>query len=146
MGRVFLAYGTPLTGVSLLRYLIQTLSSTDNDFLAVEWKLRRAQGKWGRLEKILGRKGVDKRTMGRLYVAVVQVVLLFGSEMLVLTPRLEKALEGFHHWEARNIVGMIPNHQTEGTWVYPPIGVALAMLGLEEIRVYIARQQNTVTK
>ena len=31
MGRVFSAYGTPLTAVSLFRYLVLTLLSTDND-------------------------------------------------------------------------------------------------------------------
>ena len=33
----------------------------------------------------------------RFYVAVVQAVLLFGSETWVMTPCLEKSLMGFHH-------------------------------------------------
>ena len=37
---------------------------------------------------ILGREGADRRTAGRFYVAVVQEVLLFGSEMWVMTPQL----------------------------------------------------------
>ena len=40
MGRVFPAYGTPLTVVSLFQYLLQTLLSTDNDRTAVERNLR----------------------------------------------------------------------------------------------------------
>ena len=48
--------------------------------------LRRARGKWGQLTNILGREGADRRTLGRFYVAVVQTVLLFGSETWVLTP------------------------------------------------------------
>ena len=35
--------------------------------------------------------------MGRYCVAVVQAVILFGSETWVLTPWLEKDLEVFHH-------------------------------------------------
>ena len=35
MGRVLLAYGTLLTEVSLFQYLLQTLSSTDDDWPAV---------------------------------------------------------------------------------------------------------------
>ena len=31
------------------------------------------------------RKGADKRTAGRFYMSVVQAMLLFGSEMWVLT-------------------------------------------------------------
>ena len=110
----------------------------------MERNLRRAQGKWGWLTKILGRKGEDKRMAGRFYVAVVQAVLLFGSKKWFLTPRLEKALTGFHQRAERRMEGMGPKNQPDGTWVYPPIGAALVRVGLEEIGVYIARLQNTV--
>ena len=89
------------------------------------------------------RKIMDKRTVGRLYVAVVQAVLLFGSEKWVLIPRLENALEGFHHRAAQKMAVMGPKRQPNGKWVYPPIGEKLAMVGLEEIGVYIARRHNT---
>ena len=39
--------------------------------------------------------------------------------------------------------GMGHKLQQYGTWVYSPIGVALAMVGLEEIGIYIALHQNT---
>ena len=64
----------------------------------------------GRLENILGREGEDKRTAGRFYEAVVQAVLLFGSETWVLTPQLEKSLEGFHRRAAQRMAGMGPKH------------------------------------
>ena len=70
--------------------------------------LGRARGKWGRLAKILVREGAGKRTMGRFYVEVVQVVLLFGSKTWVMTPRLEKALERFHHRAARRMAVKVP--------------------------------------
>ena len=79
-------------------------------------------------------------------MAVVQAVLLFGSETWVLTPRLDKSLEGFHHRVARQMAGMVTKRQRDGTWVYPPIGAAMAMVGLEENGVYIARRQNTVAQ
>ena len=66
MGQYFLEYGTPLMEVSLFRYLGLTLPSTDDDWTAVEWNLRRTRVKWGRLSNILGREGADKRTVGRL--------------------------------------------------------------------------------
>ena len=55
MGQDFLVYGIPLTSVSSFQYLGQTLSSTGDDWPAVEWNLRRTQGKWGILVKILVR-------------------------------------------------------------------------------------------
>ena len=146
MGRVLLEYGTPMTSVSLFRYLGQTFPSTNNDCLAVERNLRRVQGKWGWLAKILGREAEDKRTTGRFYVTVVQAVLLFGSETWVLTPRLEKSLEGFHHGKARWMADMCLKQQRYRTWVYPLIGAELLMVGLEEIKVYITSFQNTVAQ
>ena len=78
--------------------------------------------------------------MRRCYVEVVQAVLLFGFKTWVLTPRLEKDIEGFHHRAVRRMAGMGQKLQRYGTWVYTPIGAALAMVGPEEIRVYIARR------
>ena len=74
--------------------------------------------------KILGREGLDRRTVGMFYVAVVQAVIIFESETWVLTPRLEKALEGFHHWGVRQMAGMVPKFQYDGMWVYATIGEA----------------------
>ena len=44
------------------------------------------------------------------------------------------------------MAGMGPKCQQDGTWVYPPIGTALKMVGLEDIGVYIARRHNMVTQ
>ena len=93
------------------------LSSTDNNFPAVEQNLHRARGKWGHLAKILGMEGVDNTMKGGLYVVVSQVVLLFGSEPWVLTPPLEKALEGFHHQSTRRMVDMGPKRHPHRTWI-----------------------------
>ena len=79
-------------------------------------------------------------------MAVLQAVLLFGSKKWILTPRLEKALAGFHHRAAWQMAGMGPKCQPGGTWVYPSIGAALKMMGLEEIGVYISHHQNTVAQ
>ena len=41
---------------------------------------------------------------------------------------------------------MGPKRQQDGTWVYPPIGAALATVGMDYIGVYIAHRQNMVTQ
>ena len=84
--------------------------------------------------------------VGRFYVEVVQAVLLFWSEMWLLNPPLEKALEGLHHRAVLWMAGMGPKRQWDGTWVYTPIEAALAMVGLDYSGVYIDRSQNTVTQ
>ena len=79
-------------------------------------------------------------------MAVVQAVPLFGSEMWVVTPRVEKSLTGFHHRSVRWMADMVPRRQQDSTEVYPPIGAALVMVGIYNIRVYIAFCQNTVVR
>ena len=100
----------------------------------------------GTIGKYLGSEGVDRITVGRFYVAVVQSVILFGSRTWVLNPWLEKALEGFHHRVVLTMMGMGPKRQWDGTWVYSPIGEALAKVGLDDIGLYTTRCQNTVTQ
>ena len=62
--------------------------------------------------------------MGRYYASIW--VRDMGTD-----PQLEKALEGFHHRAMREMAGIGPKHQFDGTWVYITIGAALEMVGLE---------------
>ena len=133
-------------GVTSSKYLGRTLSSSDNDFLVLEQNLQKAQGKWGRLAKILGSEGAERRMTGFFLVAVVQAVLIFKSETWVLNPRFEKSLESFHHHAVRRMAGMGHKHQQDGTWVYTPFGALLATVRLEDIGVYIACRQNKVAQ
>ena len=146
MRRVFLEYGTLLMVFPSFKYLERTFLSSKDDWKAVEHNLKRSQEKWVQLANILVREGLDRRTVGRFYLAVVQAVILFGSATWVLTPRLEKSLEVFHHRAVWRMAGMGPKRQWYGTWVYTPIEAALAMVGLEEIGAYIDRRQNTITQ
>ena len=109
--RVFLEYWKALLAVHLFKYLGRMLSSSDNNWTEVEQNLRRVQGKWGRLAKIFGREGADRRTAGKFYVAVVQVVILSGSEKWLLNLWMNKYLEGFHHRAVWGMAGMVPSRQ-----------------------------------
>ena len=95
---------------------------------------------------IFWREEVDRSTVSILYVAVVQAVLLFGLETWVVNPWLEKSLAGFHHKAVWQMMVVGPKCQLDGTWVYPPIGEALVTVLLDEIGMYIAFHQNTVTQ
>ena len=44
------------------------------------------------------------------------------------------------------MTGTVPKCQWDVIWVYPPIVVALETVGVDEIGVYIAFRQNTVTQ
>ena len=86
--RAFGAYGKPLETVSTFKYLGRVMTAGDDDWQEVVGNLVKAQKIWGRLARILSREGADKRVLGNFFKAVVQVVLLFGAEMWVLTPRI----------------------------------------------------------
>ena len=69
---VIAAYGIPLSLVTSFKYLGRFLSAAYNNWPAVVHNLQRSRQKWERLSRVLTREGVDARTMGRIYVAVVQ--------------------------------------------------------------------------
>ena len=53
----------------------------------------------------MSREGVDARTLGRIFVAVVQEVVIYRSDMWLMTPRIGRVLGGFHHRVAHRMTG-----------------------------------------
>ena len=53
----------------------------------------------------MGREGEDARMLGLFYVAVVQVVLMYGSETWVMSPRIGRTLCGFHNRAVCRLTG-----------------------------------------
>ena len=77
------------------------------------------------------------------YKAVVQAVLLYGSETWVLTQSMRNVLTGFHHRVARRLSGRMPRYlHHEDRWEYPPIEEALERAGLFPMEEYLLRRRN----
>ena len=53
--RAFHAYGKRMEAVLEFRYLGRLRTATDNDWLAVAGNIKKAQGSWGRLARVLRR-------------------------------------------------------------------------------------------
>ena len=98
------------------------------------------------LMRILVREGVNLRVYGMFFKAVVQVVLLFGSETWVMTPCMEWELGIFQRRGVQHITGRQPRRHTEGGWDYPPLVTAMEEAVFEEIGVYILKRQNKVAQ
>ena len=86
----------------------------DDNCPAVMVKLKKARKSWAQLTRILGQEGSNLRVSGMLFKVVVQVVLLFGSEMWVMTPCMERALDSFQHRVAQPITGRQSRRQEAG--------------------------------
>ena len=55
--------------------------------------------------RLLSRDGADARTSGRIYMVVVQAVMLYRSETWVMKPLIGRVLGGFHHRVALRLTG-----------------------------------------
>ena len=123
--RAFQAYGKPLDTVTSFKYLGQVIAEGEDDWSAVVGNFKKVRKSWSRLTRILGREGADPGVSRILFKAIVQAMLLFGSETWVLTPSMEQSLGIFQHRVARRITGRHPKRREEGVWEYPPLASAM---------------------
>ena len=79
MERALTVYGSPLSQVTSFKYLGQFLTAEDDDWPEVVRNLRRNRQKWERLTQILSRETANARTLGQIYLVVVQLVLIYVS-------------------------------------------------------------------
>ena len=115
----------------------RVLETEDDDWPSVVRNLRRSRQKWEWLTHILIREGADAQTSGQIYLAVVQSVLLYGSETWVLTLRMKRVLDRFHHMVSRRLTGWQPWKGWYGGWFYPPLEYAMAESGSQEMETYV---------
>jgi hypothetical protein len=97
------------------------------------------------VSRVLSREGASPRVSGKFYQAVVQSVLLYGSETWNMGSSMLAMLKGFHHRIARRLSGRMPRYlQEEDRWEYPPIAEALEIVGLQPIEESLCRRRNAV--
>jgi hypothetical protein len=104
---VFSAEGKVLENVAEFRYLGRPKTEMDSDLPALRRNLKRARQKWAQLSNLLVQEGATPRVSGYFYKAVVQSVLLCGSETWVWRKSMLLTLRGFHHKVARRISGRV---------------------------------------
>ena len=81
------------------------------------------------------------------FKAVVQAVLLFGSEMWVMSSRMGRDLGGGVQYRAdRRIIGRKTQRLLEGSLEYHPFYAEMQEAGSEEVEAYVPRRQNMGTQ
>ena len=97
-----------LERVKIFRYLGCLLLQDDNDIQAMKSQLRKARETWTRVEQVLRKENAPPQVSAKFYKVIVQSVLLYGSEMWVLSTASLARLEGFHlrpaYWMAKKHV------------------------------------------
>ena len=128
------------------KYLGRILHDSDDDQYACNRQLNRAKQKWARISKVLTTQGVDARVKGYFYKAIVQAVLLYGSESWCMTKAMIKKFKSFHLRVARYLSGKHIRPLEDGTWLYPVSEEILEETGLFSIEQYIETRRATVFK
>ena len=94
---------------------------------------------------VLRSEGVRPKTMGYFYKAVVQAILLYGSETWVVSDSLMKWLRSYHSRIARYLVtGKHIRQNADVLWFCPPTTGVLEEASLETVDKYIKRRRDTV--
>jgi hypothetical protein len=130
--------------VTEFKYLGRILDAEDNDHKAVNYNLNKAKQQWGRLTKVLASAKGKPRTMAKFYMAIVQAVLLFGSETWALTKDMERRLDSFHHRCARHLTHRHIQQKPDGTWECPRSKEVLEEAGLSTIREMIENRKRNL--
>ena len=86
-----------------------------------------------RIFPVLGREGADPKVSQTFYISVTQQVLLFGAETLVLTKKMESALDAFQGRVSRTLTGRHPSRGMYGRWFYPSLSGEMKEAGIVRI-------------
>ena len=138
--------GVEIRNSQQFRYLGRILDSGDDDNHAALRQLARAREKWGRIGKVLRCEGANPRIMGYFYKAIVQAVLLYGSESWTVSDTIIRQFRSFHNRVARFLTQRHIRQREDGTWDCPPTNEVLESAGLESVDEYIRRRRHTVRR
>jgi hypothetical protein len=111
-GTIFTIIGTLIRTVGEFKYLGRILDKSDNDWPAIQWAINQAQAiqaVQGHQQHFLETDGAGVISMMSIYKAVVQAVLLYGSESWVLTDAMVRTLQSFHQ-NVHQIYNRNPHH------------------------------------
>ena len=101
----FKAYGRLLGTFISFKYLGWVLRAADDNWQAVVGNVWKARKSWAWLTRILVLEGASPMVLGLFFKAIVQGVILFGSETWVLNPHMGRSLGIFQNMLARLIMG-----------------------------------------
>jgi len=143
--REFTVHGDALERVEVFKYLGRLLAQDDDDAQAIRQQLRKARGVWARVGQVLRGENTRPRVAAKFYKAIVQAVLLYGSETWNLTQSALARLEGFHLRAAYRMARKHkPKRGAHNVWIYPKTADVLKECGMQSIAEYIHNRRQTI--
>jgi hypothetical protein len=140
----FTVAGTKIDRVFEYKYLGRILSWDGSDDAAAYARLDKARTTWGRMRRILGRDHASPHVMARFYLAIIQAILLYGSESWSLSSDCMRHLNAFHARCARFMAHKPIRRHSDGTWDHPATDTVLQLCGLSPLPTYIAKRKTTL--
>ena len=108
-------------------------------------QIKKAWEIWARVGQVLQAENTPPKVSAKFYKAVVQSVLLYGSETWNLTKTAMARLDGFHIRAAYRMAKTHkPRRGLNQVWVYPATEDVLKECGLHSIPHYLGVRRETI--
>jgi hypothetical protein len=142
----FVVYGKELERVRNFKYLGRVFTDNDDDTKSIEDNIKKARQRWNCIANIMKREGANAKTMAKIYLAVVQAVLLYGADSWAVSDRNLRKLRTFHHRAIRYMTGQHIRKRDDGVWEYPDHSELQRLCKLFPIETYLERRRGTLRK
>jgi hypothetical protein len=141
----FSVHGDVLERVEVFKYLGRLMSQDNDDIQVIRAQMRKAPATWARVRQVLRSENVSPFVAARFYQAIVQAILLYGSESWVISTTAMARLEGFHiHCAYRMAKEHKPKRGPGGVWIYPRSVDVLKECGMKTMGEYILIRRQTI--
>ncbi len=141
----FLVRGNVLEQVEVIKYLGRLMSQDDNDIQVIRAQIRKARSSWAHVGQVLRSKNVSPFVAARFYQAIIQAILLYGSESWVISWTAMARLEGFHIRAAYRMAKTNrPKREPNREWIYPRSKDVLKECGMRTMEEYILACRQTI--
>jgi hypothetical protein len=134
----FLVCGNMLERVEVYKCLGRLLAQDDDDIQAICTQMRKARATWAQVRQVLRRENASPFVATKFYQAIIQAILLYGSELWVISWSAMAQLEGL---QIRTAYRMAKEHKPkrgpDWVWIYPRSEDVLKECGMKTMEEYI---------
>ncbi len=127
-----------LEQVEVYKYLGRMMAQDNNDTQALCAQLQMARATWAWVGQVLWNENTSLFVAAWFYQAVVQAILLYGSDTWVISQPAMAQLKGFHIQAAYQMAKMHkPWQGPRNEWVYPRSEDVLKECGMKTMAEYV---------